>query len=214
MVCTAAVNGRACGCYLEHVTRRVVLTGGPGAGKTATLGIVRRYLCPHVAVLPESASVLFSGGFPRRGDDPSRRAAQRAIFRVQRELEGLPEFSAGLAVALCDRGTVDGLAYWPGDPEEFWRDLGATREAELARYDTVIHLRTPRAAYYQRSMVRTESADEARAVDARIEAAWAGHPRRFVIEAERDFLAKSLHVLEILRDVVPPCCRGEGAVMT
>ncbi len=31
----------------------MVLTGGPGAGKTAILELVRRTLCPHVALLPE-----------------------------------------------------------------------------------------------------------------------------------------------------------------
>ena len=55
--------------------------------------------------------------------------------------------------------------------------------------------------------VRIESAVEAAVIDARIEQAWQGHPRRFVIESERDFLSKALHVLDIVRAVVPPCCR-------
>jgi predicted ATPase len=196
-------------CAAVHTLRRVVLTGGPGAGKTAALGILRRYLCPHVAVLPEAASVLFGGGFPRRPDDDSRRAAQRAIVRVQMELEALPEFNDNLAIALCDRGTVDGVAYWPGDARELFTQTGTTLEAQLARYDTVIHLRTPTEAlgYNHDNTVRTESAVEAAVIDARIEQAWNGHPRRFVIESERDFLSKALHVLDIVRAVVPPCCR-------
>jgi hypothetical protein len=48
------------------------------------------------------------------------------------------------AVALCDRGTVDGLAYWPGDAETFFRDLSTTLPRELERYAAVIHLRTPK----------------------------------------------------------------------
>jgi len=200
-----------CPCTTPHTLRRVVLTGGPGAGKTATLGIVRRYLCAHVAVLPESASILFSGGFPRRPDDGTRRAAQRAIYRVQAELEGLPEFTDNLAVALCDRGTVDGLAYWPDSPDAFWSDLGTTHAREFARYDSVIHLRTPRAAWYQITGVRTEAAEEALRLDACIERAWASHPNRHIIDAERDFLSKVQRVLDLLRAEVPPCCLVGGA---
>lgn len=199
-----------CPCTAIHTLRRVVLTGGPGAGKTATLGIARRYLCAHVAVLPESASILFGGGFPRRPDDATLRAAQRAIYRVQSELEALPEFNDNLAVALCDRGTVDGLAYWPGEPDAFWAELGSSHARELARYDTVIHLRTPRAAWYQRTGVRTEAVDEALRLDARIEQAWASHPNRHIIDAERDFLSKVQHVLDLLRTEVPWCCQVGG----
>ena len=33
--------------------RRVVLTGGPGAGKTAALEMIKQSFCEHVRVLPE-----------------------------------------------------------------------------------------------------------------------------------------------------------------
>src|SRR5262245_23288186 len=113
-----------CSCLTPHPRRRIVLTGGPGAGKTAVLELVRRSFCSHVQVLPESAGILFGGGFPRGSDDDHRRCAQRAIFHTQRELETLA--AAGPAsVLLCDRGTVDGLAYWPG-PDEFWSAVGTT----------------------------------------------------------------------------------------
>ena len=126
-----------CDCREPHARRRIVLTGGPGAGKTAVLELVRQNFCRHVDVLPEAASVLFSGGF-RRGVTPlARKAAQRAIFHVQRELETVAEVEDNVAITLCDRGTVDGFAYWPG-PEEFWRAMGTSVEAELRRYDAVI----------------------------------------------------------------------------
>ena len=66
-----------------------MLTGGPGAGKTAVLELALRSLCKHVAVLPEAAAIVFGGGFPRRTSVPARKAAQRAIFHVQRESERL-----------------------------------------------------------------------------------------------------------------------------
>lgn len=75
---------RACPCPPRHEPRRVVLTGGPGAGKTGGLELVRHSMCRHVHVLPESAGIVFGGGFPRDTDPNVRRAAQRAIFFVQR----------------------------------------------------------------------------------------------------------------------------------
>ena len=104
---------KPCACHDLHRRRRIVLTGGPGAGKTAVLELVRQSFCSHVKVLTEAAGILFAGGFPRGGDAESRRAAQRAIFYVQRELE-LAADAENLAIVLCDRGTVDGTAYWPG----------------------------------------------------------------------------------------------------
>jgi len=99
-----------CGCAGVHDPRRVVLTGGPGAGKTAVLEMVRRSMCQHVHVLPEAASIVFGGGFPREDDPTCRRAAQRAIYHVQRALE-VTGAAHNPAIVLCDRGTIDGLAY-------------------------------------------------------------------------------------------------------
>jgi predicted ATPase len=154
----------ACECAEVHKRRRVVFTGGPGAGKTALLELIRQSFCSHVKVLPEAASVVFGGGFPREDDPLCRRAAQRAIFYVQRELETAGD-SHSPAVVLCDRVTIDGLAYWPGPSEEFWLSLSTTLEIELGRYDAVIHLRTPAQehGYNHQNPLRTESAG---AVDA------------------------------------------------
>src|SRR4051812_5880380 len=74
---------------------------------------------------------------------PARKAAQRAIFSVQRELERLVIEERKSAVVLCDRGTPDGLAYWPNSEEAFWRETGTTRTKEFEKYAAVIHLRTP-----------------------------------------------------------------------
>lgn len=54
-----------CACTELHPPRRIVLTGGPGAGKTAVLEMMRKTLCEHVVVVPESAGIVFGGGFPR-----------------------------------------------------------------------------------------------------------------------------------------------------
>jgi predicted ATPase len=184
-----------------------VLTGGPGAGKTAVLELVRRSFCRHVRILPESASIVFGGGFPRTDQPAVRRAGQRAIFFVQRELEAAAAAGDSPAVVVCDRGTVDGAAYWPG-PDEYWQAMETTRDAQLARYDVVIHLRTPPVTgYNHQNPVRIESAAEAAAIDHRIALAWEGHPRRLIVESTVDFLAKARTAVQLLRDQLPECCR-------
>lgn len=196
-----------CACTEIHPPRRIVLTGGPGAGKTAVLEMVRRTLCEHVKVVPEAAGVVFGGGFPRGDALEVRRAGQRAIFFIQRELEAAVA-TENVSIALCDRGTIDGLAYWPGT-DELWREVGTTLPDQLARYHAVIHLRTPTLddGYNHQNPLRVESAVEAAAIDARIAAAWAEHPRRFEVPSMPDFLAKVARVIELVRGELPACCR-------
>jgi predicted ATPase len=198
-----------CECSSAHERRRIVLTGGPGAGKTALLELIRQSFCTHVTVLPEAAGVVFGGGFPRHADRECQRAAQRAIYHVQGQLEVTGDRHHP-AIVLCDRGTVDGLAYWPGQAEDFWEPLATSRNAELARYDAVIHLRTPTVelGYNHQNPLRTESAARAAEVDALILWAWDGHPRRWLIESSADFLDKAALALDVPRGELPECCRG------
>jgi len=193
----------------EHVPKRVVLTGGPGAGKTAVLEIVRRHFCDHIAVLPEAAGIIYGGGFPRRTSLEGRKAAQRAIFCVERQLEAVAAAERTAALDLCDRGTLDGLAYWPSEARSFFEETGTTRERELERYAAVIHLRTPPAGagYNQQNPLRIESAQEAAEIDERIALAWSGHPRRFFIDNAQEFLSKAAAAIDIIRREVPSCCR-------
>jgi predicted ATPase len=188
-----------------------VLTGGPGAGKTAVLELVHQSFCKHVKVLPEAAGIIFGGGFPRAAEGDVLRAAQRAIFYVQRELEAAAD-SSDAAIVLCDRGTVDGMAYWPG-PDDLFSAVGTTLEEQIRRYDAVIHLRTPSVGYNHQNPLRIESQAQASAIDAHIAQVWAGHPRRFTIEAAPDFLTKAKRALEILRAEMPECCRSHGTLL-
>jgi predicted ATPase len=198
---------KPCDCRERHVPRRVVLTGGPGAGKTAVLELIRLFFCEHVKTLPEAAGIVFGGRFPRSDRPPLRRAAQRAIYHIQRELESVAD-ADNAAVVLCDRGTVDCSAYWTGEGDLF-SAVGTTAALELARYDAVIHLRTPTSprAYNRDNPLRLESIEEAAAIDAHIATHWSVHPRRFVVEPTEDFLHKAAQAMALLRNEVPECCR-------
>src|SRR5690606_8241927 len=106
----------------------------------------------------------------------------------------------------CDRGTLDGLAYWPGDPAEYYAELGLVREQELARYAAVVQLRPPPLEHgYQQTALRTETAIEAARIDERITAAWAGHPRHIIIESDPNFLFKLERAVDAIHAELPPC---------
>lgn len=202
----------SCPCAQQrHDPRLVVVTGGPGAGKTAVLEMARRSLCGHVVILPEAAGIVFGGGFPRLDSLPARRAGQHAIFCVQRQLERLHLEERRAAVVLCDRGTLDGLAYWPGERDDFETDMAVTVDAELARYQAVIHLRTPGRdrGYDHSNPLRTEDPDTAAEIDSRVAGSWREHPNRTIIDATVDFPNKAQRALKAVAAELPPCCNPE-----
>lgn len=198
-----------CRCEIvRHKPKLVVVTGGPGGGKTAMLEMARRYFCQHVAIAPEAASIVFGGGFPRSGSLKGRRAAQRAIFHVQKELETIALESHKIAVVLCDRGTLDGLAYWPGSRQSFCDEFDIDYEEELHRYGAVVHVEVPALAWgYEKNRLRRESVSEAQRIDQRIELAWRAHPRVLPVNAQAGFLDKLACAIELLRGELPPCCQ-------
>ena len=185
-----------------------MLTGGPGGGKTAVLEMARRYFCRHVTIAPEAASIVFGGGFPRSDSPPGRRAAQRAIFHVQRSLETMALSSQQTAVVLCDRGTLDGLAYWPGTRQSFLKEFGINYDEELSRYAAVVHVEVPGLTLgYETNPIRRESVNQARLIDQRIARAWHGHPRIMSMGPQAGFLDKLASAIELLRGELPQCCQ-------
>lgn len=178
--------------------KRIVITGGPGVGKTALLEIARRSLCADVEVLPDAARLLFDGGFPRGTDSHSIRAAQRAIYHVQAELESVALSNDKLAAILCDRGTLDALAYWPGRREDFFAELKTTEYEEVQRYEAVLHLRLPASA-----------PREAREIDARLVEVWTSHPKRVFIAPEGDAIERVAEAMMVLVNAIDcPECRA------
>lgn len=169
---------------------KIVLTGGPSAGKTTVVEVLSRTGHRKTVLVPEAASILFSGGFPRSGLAPQMACQQRAIYFVQRELENLAKLASEDAVTVCDRGTLDGLAYWPFDEASFFEGIGSSMEAEIARYDWVIHLDTASSADYKNSEVRLESIETAAALNRKVKDAWKLHPRRIIIPNNTDFFHK------------------------
>lgn len=170
---------------------KIVLTGGPAAGKTSIINILERNDWDHLVTVPEAASILFQGGFPRDRDPVSVRCQQRAIYHVQKELEEISYLRSSHRNLLCDRGSLDGLAYWPGDEASFFHAMRTTMEAEVARYHWVIHLDTAPPGDYQTTAIRKETREEALAINQKVRDAWRHHPQRVIIPDAVDFLSKT-----------------------
>jgi predicted ATPase len=172
---------------------RVVLTGGPGGGKTTAADLFRREIGADVVIVPEAATILYTGGFPRAGENGVRRATQRAIYNVQLNLEDVQSAHYQSRVLLCDRGTVDGAAYWPGEPTEFFEHMGTTIEKELLRYDAVIFFETAAVGGISiegGNPTRVESLEEALIIDRKLKNLWSRHPHFVFVPHDKSFIKK------------------------
>lgn len=184
-------------------TIKIAVTGGPSGGKTTLIEAIKKELGKTIAVVPESASILYRGGFPRLKGRNGMIHAQKAIYYTQKELEDLifAEFRPTLMV--CDRGSLDSLAYWPDEPENFFEIMQTTREKELSRYDWVLHLDTANLEHYDSmNPLRIETFQEALSLNQKVLDAWERHPCRIRINEKKDFLAKMAAAFGVVQAIL------------
>lgn len=193
---------------------RIVLTGGPGGGKTTAADLMRREVGERIVVVPEAATMLFSAGFPRNDEVHAKRSAQKAIYHVQRNLEDIHAALYPERILLCDRGTLDSAVYWPNqDDQDFYSVLSTTLEAEIGRYDAVIFFETAAVgnlAIEGGNPERTETIDEAVALDRRLQEIWGRHPNYHFIPHEMSFFKKLQAGLTQLTQLVTQSKLGQG----
>jgi predicted ATPase len=196
---SAAPNGNGNG----HC--RIVLTGGPGGGKTTAADLFRREIGERVVLVPEAATLLFSGGFPRDADMVARKAAQCAIYHVQRNLEKVQSARFPDRILLCDRGTIDGAAYWPDETTSFFDAVETTEEQELSHYDAVIFFESAAVggiAIEGGNPTRIETNPEAVDIDRKLRALWSKHPRFTIVRHNPSFFKKITFALAALESIV------------
>ncbi len=179
---------------------KIVITGGPCAGKSTALSWVQReftQLGYTVLFVPETATELISGGVAP-WTCGTNYDYQKCQLMLQIEKERIFELAAHTMDAekvliVCDRGTIDNKAYM-NDAEfaEAIKFIG-TSEVDLRdNYDAVFHLVTAAKGareFYTtaNNSARTETADEAAALDDNIISAWTGHPHFRVIDNSSTF---------------------------
>ncbi len=190
----------------------VVLTGGPGGGKSALIEDLRQdpTWAGRFVALPEAVQYARFVNI-----SPREKLLQRVIVNLQMALEEGLDRALGPGdprPIICHRGSLDPLAFWlqRGWPEEgFFAFTGTRLEDHYRRYAAVIHLVTSADGVpweYTRwpAAHRPEEADEAIRLDRWLQEAWSGHPRYFRLDNEgRDWPVKSKEARNILSSLLP-----------
>jgi predicted ATPase len=189
--------------------RRIVLTGGPGAGKTVISARVAQHHPDRFVLVPEAATQVYDAMRTRwdRLDVAGRRDVQRRIYHLQIEQEDRLAREHPNRILLLDRGTVDGAAYWPEGPDDYWRDLATTLDAQLARYDAVIWMESSAAlgqTFYDgdaSNFCRFEDAGAAVASGRLLLNLWKAHPKLHHVGAFASVDDKLDAVREVIEDL-------------
>ncbi len=187
-------------------TFRIALTGGPGAGKTTAAALLRREIGQKIVIVPEAASLLFNGGFPRFQTEFAVSSTQKAIYHVQKNLENVHAAHYPRRVLLCDRGTLDSAVYWPKGEEDFYKVLDTSFEDESQRYDAVVFFETAAAGKLEiiegGNPARKEGLDEALELDTKLKAVWSLHPNFHFIKHETSFMKKINNAHACILDLI------------
>jgi predicted ATPase len=185
--------------------KKIVLTGGPGAGKTVVAQEVVRRLPGRFVLVPESATHIYTTLNTRwdKLDLAGRRDAQKQMYLHQLDQEQRFGAADPDKPLLLDRGTIDGAAYWPDGADQFWSAMGTTLEKELARYDQIIFLETAATlGVYDGAVsndVRFENAAEAIESGKLLMRLWGSHPRVRYVGAFADLEHKIRMVVDLLK---------------
>lgn len=178
---------------------KIVITGGPCAGKSTAMSRIQHEFTQMgytVLFVPETATELISGGVAP-WTCKTNTDFQKYLIKLQIEKEKIFEQAASAmnsdkALIVCDRGTLDNKAYM--NTSEFSDVLESinANEVELRDgYDAVFHLVSAAKGaekFYTtaNNRARTETAEEAAALDDKLIAAWTGHPHFRVIDNSGD----------------------------
>ena len=202
-------------------TARIVLTGGPAAGKTTLMSRVADELGAkegwRIITIPETATELI-GGFgigPFEGcmsmEQFQRFVIPDQLHKEQLALRAAETVPQEKVLILYDRAVFDDKAYVSdGQFLNILTELGYTEEELLGHYDAVVHLSTcARAktveAYTHENSIRYEDAEGAVRMDELALRAWSAHPNRRVIANVPDFEEKMQTALDVLRELALGC---------
>ena len=201
--------------------RKIVLTGGPCAGKTTALVRVIEHFNSRgfkVFCIPEVPTIYSLAGWNYL--TPNRQLyfeGERAILETQLALEDhfmrLASVCAKPVLIVCDRGAMDISAYIaPEEWDSICGEAGTNSNVLRERYDAVLHLVSAADGaeqYYTTATnsTRYEKADEeglriARELDKKVIKAWTGHPHLRVINNHDDFERKMQRVLREISNVL------------
>ena len=180
--------------------KKIVITGGPCAGKTTAMSWIQSSFTKldyTVLFVPETATELITGGVAP-WTCGSNVEYQKCQMKLQLEKERIFEQGAASMpgekiLIVCDRGALDNKAYMSDLDFSCVLDALNCNEVELRdNYDAVFHLVTAAKGaerFYttENNAARTETAEQAAALDDKLIAAWTGHSHLRVIDNATDF---------------------------
>lgn len=197
--------------------KKIVLTGGPCAGKTTALVKVIEHFSSlgfKVFTIPEVPTLFSQSGMDYLTSNPQLfYEGEKATLEIQLELENkftrMAETCTEPVIIICDRGVMDISAYMK---PEMWSkitgDIGLTTpQLRDARYDAVLHLVSAAdgaESFYTNSnnKHRSEGLELARQLDKKVIEAWTGHPHLRVINNHENFDNKLYRVLKEISSVL------------
>jgi len=202
--------------------KRIVLTGGPCAGKTTALVKVIEHFSSlgyKVFTIPEVPTMFTQAGMNYlTNNNDFFYEGEKATLEIQLALEDkfmkMAEACKEPTVIVCDRGAMDISAYMrPEMWEKITHAVGtSTTELRDNRYDAVLHLVSAADGAEQfyttsNNASRNEAADEeglkiARMLDKKVIEAWTGHSHLRVINNHEDFDKKLNRVLMEISNVL------------
>lgn len=196
----------------------VVFTGGPGGGKSKSLGTVSDWLEKRgykVITVPEAATKLMENGIIP-GKNISMLEFQKFVLKEQLHNENLAMKAAKMfqesykdVIILCDRGLADQLAYITKEQfEPLLAEEDMTISDVYGRYEMIIHMVTAADGaeeFYEWAgsedkenvnKFRSEPPELACHKDKLTQAAWIGSRHLKIVDNSTDFNQKKLRALK------------------
>lgn len=188
-----------CGREIGRV-QKVILTGGPSSGKSALVERLK-VVAPHLALVPETATILLSGGFPKPRTPAEVRIFQSVFPGVQDHLERMIALrNPDARVMIMDRVVMDGYGFWPGDLESFLEAVNLKLEPAMQAYDWVVFFQMPdEKDFGGNNPFRFHNYAQSVAVSARLEELWSKHPNFIMIPTTVKFDLKIQIATEVIQ---------------
>lgn len=204
-----------------HDIWKIVLTGGPCAGKTTALVRIIEHFSSlgfKVFTIPEVPTLFTQAGMNYLTKNQGFfYEGEKATLEIQLALEDkflrMAQECTKPCIIVCDRGAMDISAYMaPETWENITRAVGTSTIELRERYDAVLHLVSAADGaeqYYTtaNNAQRYEQMNEeglriARGLDKRVIQAWTGHPHMRVINNHDDFDCKMNRVIKEISNVL------------
>ena len=194
-------------------TYKIVLTGGPCAGKTTAIEEVKKHLTNmgfSVITVSETATEMITGGISP--SNVGQIVFQRNLLRMQLIKESVflqcAESLGKDVVILFDRGVFDGKAYLNDfEFSQILDELNLCENELFDSYDAVLFLDSVASDCDENyttsnNTARSESREEAAQINERTYNVWKNHKNLHIINNEETFDYKISKLLGIIDNLI------------